>query len=401
MAENTSQTCVVCRQGNARACGKCQSTKYCSKPCQQKDWPVHKLICSDLTRFYDNSRPEDHVRAVLFLPDAKRPIYIWLPYQRIEDEWTGLSQIPDTERYLKDKADTIWVQTDALSGQSLQDTIGIAVGDRSLMNGSRENAAIASITATQPGRYPRWSGPIVAYGVYGVHESALVAPKLKDLDATDFSHIANFFLTYRVQPPADKVTAVRVNCFGDQAFCRRPPFEAIELDSDHEIFSTHEFPGLAAHIGIPVFTKKVEPDPRWAVTEHSVGGQRSWNNQDATFLHLCCDPKASYDPAIGTLGWGWAPAMWQNHVGSIVVVRQDRKPLSILDVQTLCYYCSHQVQGLFEESVEQHGAGDIAGKEAVLTKINRTKYMQQWEITKRRRQREEGDTRQYISPYGI
>jgi hypothetical protein len=37
--------CYCGKEGNLKWCGKCKTTKYCSKECQKKDWPRHKLHC--------------------------------------------------------------------------------------------------------------------------------------------------------------------------------------------------------------------------------------------------------------------------------------------------------------------------------------------------------------------
>lgn len=34
-----------CTKHGTMLCGRCKQTKYCSKECQRKDWPAHKLIC--------------------------------------------------------------------------------------------------------------------------------------------------------------------------------------------------------------------------------------------------------------------------------------------------------------------------------------------------------------------
>ena len=38
--------CFVCNSPNAvKACGSCKCAFYCSRECQQKDWPSHKKLC--------------------------------------------------------------------------------------------------------------------------------------------------------------------------------------------------------------------------------------------------------------------------------------------------------------------------------------------------------------------
>lgn len=98
-----------------------------------------------------------------------------------------------------------------------------------------------------------------------------------------------------------------------------------------------------------------------------------FTNPDATFLHLCCDPRADFDSRTGTLGWGWASQQWQNDVGSVIVVRQDKKPLFPLHVEALCKYCRHEVSPLFEYASETS-----MEKDAVLAKICRPTFVICW-----------------------
>lgn len=38
--------CVVCKiTGIKSKCGRCKRVHYCSRECQQADWPMHKLVC--------------------------------------------------------------------------------------------------------------------------------------------------------------------------------------------------------------------------------------------------------------------------------------------------------------------------------------------------------------------
>ncbi|KAK3638455.1 hypothetical protein LTR56_013095 [Elasticomyces elasticus] len=59
MADSTStavrQVCGICgNTGVLFKCGRCKSLYYCSKICQAKDWPIHKMLCVK-----PNSKPKD------------------------------------------------------------------------------------------------------------------------------------------------------------------------------------------------------------------------------------------------------------------------------------------------------------------------------------------------------
>ncbi|KAK5732567.1 hypothetical protein LTR17_010382 [Elasticomyces elasticus] len=109
------QVCAICGKGGYLfKCGRCKTSYYCSKPCQAKDWPIHKIVCKIIvaknngeTADYDcvTDRPEDTVlganslvgavwiyltedspfygyAGASFLNDGRDPLYVDLPITR-------------------------------------------------------------------------------------------------------------------------------------------------------------------------------------------------------------------------------------------------------------------------------------------------------------------------------
>ncbi|KAA8623294.1 zinc finger mynd-type protein [Pyrenophora tritici-repentis] len=101
-------------------------------------------------------------------------------------------------------------------------------------------------------------------------------------------------------------------------------------------------------------------------------------NQDATFLHLCCDPGAKLDIGKESLGWGWSPQSWQNNVGSVIVVRKDRKPLLPLHMEALAKYCREEVISLFAHSNGSYHPEQPMKKGHVLSIICRPMFVIYW-----------------------
>ena len=41
----TNNQCRVCGANEARRCAGCEQARYCSRECQQVDWPSHRKVC--------------------------------------------------------------------------------------------------------------------------------------------------------------------------------------------------------------------------------------------------------------------------------------------------------------------------------------------------------------------
>lgn len=60
--------CVECHEIGSSQCGGCNNEIYCSKECQRKDWPRHKIICNT------NSEPQEIIPAFI----ADKPLQVIL-----------------------------------------------------------------------------------------------------------------------------------------------------------------------------------------------------------------------------------------------------------------------------------------------------------------------------------
>jgi hypothetical protein len=220
--------------------------------------------------------------------------------------------------------------------------------------------------------------------VYAKHGPGLDPPVCKDLDMVEFRHIADYFLSYAYTPPTTQVggttiKGVRINCLGDVEMLKRPRFEEIELPATHSIFTKHDTSDIADRIEIPILTQRCPPDPKWANSNDAMFKSSSpYNNQDAIFLHQCCDPGAEFDLSTGSLGWGWCSAPWQNHVGSAIVVRKDKKPLLAMHMEALAGYCWNEIQPLMAHSFGEYAPEEPIEKEHVLKIICRPMFVLCW-----------------------
>jgi hypothetical protein len=263
----------------------------------------------------------------------------------------------------------------------LSNTITITFRDTFLVDGSRPSKSIASINATQPGEYHDWRGPII---VYAQNEPGLDPSTCKDFDMVDFRHATDYFLSYGYIPPkaqasVESVKGVRINCLGDVKMLKRLQFEEIELPTTDAIFAKHDTSDIASRIGIPILTQRCPPDPKWANSKDTMFESMSpCDNQDATFLHQCCDPEAEFDISTGSLGWGWSPLPWQNEVGSAIVVRKDKKPLLPLHMEALAGYCRKEIRPLLAHSIGDYDPEEPIMKDDVLKIICRPMFVIYW-----------------------
>ncbi|KAI1118697.1 hypothetical protein F5Y14DRAFT_399420 [Nemania sp. NC0429] len=74
--EDIRGQCTSCEKQGEYTCRGCQYARYCSEECQNKDWPVHQLLCNDLSGM---PRPSNnHYAAILFPAQEAKPRLIWI-----------------------------------------------------------------------------------------------------------------------------------------------------------------------------------------------------------------------------------------------------------------------------------------------------------------------------------
>ncbi|KAI0453615.1 hypothetical protein F5B21DRAFT_478629 [Xylaria acuta] len=412
-SSEASSSCLICNKPSSLRCSRCRSVSYCSKPCQRGDYPIHKLLCTSFPGFDTTARPtQEHIRAILFPVDQKRPKLIWLHCEWVDpDDPLGRKwQLPNAKPFLNnDHGREVSIQHNLILARNLSNTVCVSYRDTFLVDGSVRNSSIEVITDTMPVPHHDWRGPIIAYGKVGL---GIDPPHCRDIDMNDFRHIADYFVAYgsdltscvsTVLPPnVKKIKGVRINCLGDRKILNKPQFEEIELSARDAIFTEHDTSDIATRIGIPIFTKRCFPHPNWANVQDSelLGHESPYNNQDATFIHLCCDPKAERDFSRGVLGWGWASSQWQNHVGSAIVVRQDKKALLPWHAEALCRYCRYQARDYFAHSMGEYAPEEPMSKDLVLSMICRPTFSISW-FKMLNEKLENGECSDIPSPYAV
>lgn len=300
------------------------------------------------------------------------------------------------------------IQTDALLQKRLPGGIHICYRDTFLIDGSLPNKSTAAILATIPYGSHEWRGPIVAVGREG---RSLDPESCRDLEMNDFRYIADHLIAYGrwsldINTPGksdqEAVKGVRINCLGDRKVFGKPLYEPVDILSMDPVFSQfwNDTSDIADRIGLPILTRQCPPSLRWMRTkgQYDFGGQSPDNNQDATFLHLCCDPKADNFPAGP--GWSMASFKWQQSVGSVIVVRRDQKPLDPLHIEALCHYCRYEIRPLMGHTMGEYAPDEPLARDLVLQMICRPTFSISW-FNMCDRKHEEGQVISGLSPYEV
>ncbi|KAF3918739.1 hypothetical protein AA313_de0210111 [Arthrobotrys entomopaga] len=201
----------MCNKHTANLCSSCRSSWYCSRDCQQSDWPYHKLLCKAFANQPPRPSPM-HKRGILFPADKKKPEMVWR-HCRLETDCDGdLSETPDTRPYLgADKmaiSDCLYIEVNQIRNRVLGTGLGqyaapkdgfyifLQFRDAFLEDGSPINKSILASLGAMGSSPHRWCGPVLA-----IRENA--NGSYADITLTDFRHILDYFVTYGLKNPRD------------------------------------------------------------------------------------------------------------------------------------------------------------------------------------------------------
>ncbi|MCJ1433199.1 hypothetical protein MMC27_002558 [Xylographa pallens] len=292
------------------------------------------------------TRPDTaHKLGLLFPQDAKTPQLVWINCRRainphpMEEDYTLES--PDIAHLMgpnPDYLDDMLIQHNMLRAFELDHTLRLNYRETFLQDGSKKNRSVSE-TTTGPVRHD-WRGPLLTMRQRDIEQDGNIV--YEDVTLSDLRHTVDWFSSYTNQSQyytRTKVQGVKITCEGDRKVSGNPmPWIAVAVPRDHPVFMQKTPPEISRLVELPVLVKKYPPDRAWK--DH----RQSYNNVQATFLHVDADPKSQ--------GWGWAPPEWQSYVGSVLVVRQDNKDLTPQQAEVLCDFCYGSMQSKFEASLE-------------------------------------------------
>ncbi|KAI1341252.1 hypothetical protein F5Y15DRAFT_422527 [Xylariaceae sp. FL0016] len=192
--------CIYCEQPGLHTCGQCQSARYCSRECQEKDWPVHQLVCYSYLEFSDAKRPSTHhARAIVFLAEENsKPRFIW-----IEEFTESGYSFPVIDCWLGSYARYSNMVTDM--NEPLDRAGHWSIGHGLLMIGLNEqpvpgvpvNASIVSLG--RPGHIKTWFGNQIVVA-RKPNEKGARGITLDDVDLRDFRHAVDLYQHHPLNP---------------------------------------------------------------------------------------------------------------------------------------------------------------------------------------------------------
>lgn len=191
--------CIVCGAADAKACSSCKSSRYCGPKCQKVDWPIHKLLCKEITAL--SPRPsEDHYLGILFPVDSKTPQLLWVECKTIQlagDD--NKFHLPQVETHLgndKPSPERMIITYNAYRSLEIDHTIIVHVRDNFGSDGSRPNLCVNE-TREGKGSF-EWRGPLVALHQIGDADDPYTF--YKDVTLEDLRIVVDWFKTYGSAP---------------------------------------------------------------------------------------------------------------------------------------------------------------------------------------------------------
>lgn len=154
------------------------------------------------------------------------------------------------------------------------------------------------------------------------------------------------FVPLEATPDGYTAKGVVVHCDGAMQDGSLPRYEAISIPWDHPVFE-NELPrnSVSRFVGQNIVMRQIKPSPKWK------GNYLKFLNQPITSLQVNTDFEDS--------NWGLAPPEWQNWVGSVLIVRRDRKEVTPREVQMLAEY---SLFGIGPDITRAHGiTNPVAG----------------------------------------
>lgn len=362
-ASATPPLCIICPKPSTSTCSSCRELPYCSKQCQEIDWPIHNLVCKPFLKdFTEDKRPSsistlvEYTRGIYFPETGDSPVFVWLPFCRQQMSPTFADFGINDEDMVRIQS-CFWNKIlDRVLDQKLTCFAHCTmVGNKLGVSQATPNNSMCKVDK-ELSEY--WKGPFFVYGTIGGVGGDSGTPRCHDLGLQDFRHVVDMLRVhhYEASPhqklytieAGEKVKGVRLNCVGDYRVSLRPMIDPKDVlksvcDSESELNTA-----IAEKLGIPLIIRKVPHALPWRDRYFDLFPCPE--NRWAGML----DPETALDltaPA-GLSGEALLRHRLKSSkkIGSLIIVRQDGKPLKPLLVQGLLKYALSKTEQPLHES---------------------------------------------------
>ncbi|KAF2795656.1 hypothetical protein K505DRAFT_9872 [Melanomma pulvis-pyrius CBS 109.77] len=338
--EVPAETCTMCNDAGTQQCTTCNGTRYCSAQCQKDDWLTHKLLCKTLKEFEPSMRPDpSHTRAIYFPEDGDRPIFVWAQVLGRDAEGNPLldgNVLQGNDRALRPSSS---VKVNVVLQRRLHNTLKVSACPADHAD-TVPNQSLAKINKDLA-RTIR--GPILVIGSEGLDDSH----NQIDLNTTDFRHFIDYLQardamvkfvaeTEGTHSSANAVPSVRINCLGDRILHpeHRDEYETTTIPASQLIAPTRFPAPIAERVGLPLIMRAIPAALTWRGRHIKMGDRHVQPRRNLTVESL--------NPLQGGV-----PG--EQRIGSVIVARQDGKPLLFGHVQALGFYAQSLIMRYEEE----------------------------------------------------
>lgn len=360
--------CTICGMPDAKQCGACRSTAYCSKPCQETDWPTHKILCKPWSKFSPASRPS---------PNHRLGIYAGVSRKQLNLVWIELDPYKVAGKYAYPMIDHLLmvpIETQK-NGRTLRQIRGNSICGRDkndhviemwMQGDYRVDPPVnEALNAIDGHAWTTWYGPLVVMSKVPVEESD---PKTYiDIVLTDFRDFIDYVFYYREllgsasdglsrenywrklhrEDASGKVRVVRVACRDDQDK-GMPEFSSLEIPKRHPAFRNADDPPSIAEVidsrlCVPFTHKDLLPKDSLEQTAKL---------RNPAIEALYCDLGTGFDSLeyshpddefYEPAEFGKTATYIMSGVGSVLLLDRNKRPLDVDYASALCKLCRTQI----------------------------------------------------------
>ncbi|KAF2101350.1 hypothetical protein NA57DRAFT_53323 [Rhizodiscina lignyota] len=313
------------------------SSKYCSKHCQESDWPSHKLLCKSFREFHPPF--PDACRAIFFPEDTARPY--WIPLRRSE---SGVDSIEEVfEEFLAAQGlggewERYPIRSNNVLGRELnkgysklKPVIKLLVSVAAYGDGPDGTSVNRSVISATNGLCSmRWRGSKLAYGC-----SETDAATLYQFSTSTWKIFgSSVTISSSPSPAPAELHSLRPGRIQRTISQGRPEFERVSVPMRHNVFDLTaylsddermSFSRLSERVQMDVQAWKVRMDPEY-VTASGLADYLINPGASALFFG-----PLDTDKRLEAQDWDRPARRFEGEIGSVIIVRRLNHgvPLSI------------------------------------------------------------------------